>query len=320
MQQHDNQMQAEASVVFQMETVCERDIDLLLLEEFACNATFRQTMFSRAFGHDVEETRLAAVAHSVADGDGESDIEVLVETAAGTLALLIENKIDAPFQPDQAARYRHRGERRKGSGYADYRVMLVAPSAYLKRADGQDWPCQVSYEEIAEMLAVHLASERLSVKATLLRLSVAKKEERQVVADDAMTAFWEDYHRLLSARFPELILHGAGKPKSTSATWGEMKVVGWPSSILLYIKLPEGKVDLTFNGRQADELMSRFKGVIDHDMTVLQTGKSTAVRLTVPPVRPQDGFDGQMLELFSTMLAAQRLAALYPVLAKTLEG
>jgi hypothetical protein len=46
------------------------------------------------------------------------------------VALLIENKISAGAQPNQAARYRDRGNEGLGKIWDDFKTILIAPAAY----------------------------------------------------------------------------------------------------------------------------------------------------------------------------------------------
>ena len=41
---------------------------------------------------------------------------------------MVENKIDAAFQPEQAKRYTQRGEQHRSNGYAEFRTVLIAPA------------------------------------------------------------------------------------------------------------------------------------------------------------------------------------------------
>ena len=91
-----------------IEYVAERDIDLLLLEELHSSASFRSWMIAHVLGPGFGAVAFVGAWHSLTDpGLGESDLVLLSKTPTGeTIAILIENKIDAPPQPDQALRYR----------------------------------------------------------------------------------------------------------------------------------------------------------------------------------------------------------------------
>ena len=119
-----------------IECVAERDIDLLLLEELHVSAAFRSWLLAEVFEPDVRCNKFLGAWHSVSDPAlGESDLIILLEDAGGSrTALLIENKIDAPPQPEQAARYRLRGQLGVEDGsWAKFRTCMTAPQAYLNR-------------------------------------------------------------------------------------------------------------------------------------------------------------------------------------------
>src|SRR5262249_7297733 len=126
-------------------------IDLLLEEEFTVDPAFLQAFVDAC--HSPFLVKAAErVSHSVSDKNGEADLVVIVaverpngETAK--LALLIEDKITAGFQPGQAERYRKRGEDGLSEGRWDsYVTVLVAPSAYIPHAHGFD--TAISLEQI----------------------------------------------------------------------------------------------------------------------------------------------------------------------------
>src|SRR4051812_30518217 len=77
----------------------ERDIDMLLQEELIFNKAVR-SVFSRALNipDHVEITRCGL---SVVDTTGETDLFAVFSAGGRQGAILIENKIDAGFQPLQ---------------------------------------------------------------------------------------------------------------------------------------------------------------------------------------------------------------------------
>src|SRR5262245_12113083 len=85
--------------------VRERDVDLLLLEELCVDDAFRRWFAERALGAGANAAAGAfrGAWQSVSEaGLGESDLVVDFDGPDGRgLRLLVENKIDAPFQPDQ---------------------------------------------------------------------------------------------------------------------------------------------------------------------------------------------------------------------------
>jgi hypothetical protein len=110
-------------------TVEERDIDLLLMEEFHVSPAFVSWF---AVQVRVGDATFAGAWHSVSDTDGETDLLLRVVSGGTRTAILIENKVAAPEQSRQDERYHIRGARSRDAGLFDvYITCMCAPSAYL---------------------------------------------------------------------------------------------------------------------------------------------------------------------------------------------
>jgi len=78
--------------------VSERDIDLLLLEEFLSSPDFSDWFVMKALGDSVNLGRCMEARRSVSDGSGESDLEIsFVQEDGVRTRLLIENKVNAGY-------------------------------------------------------------------------------------------------------------------------------------------------------------------------------------------------------------------------------
>jgi len=136
-------------------SIAERDIDLLLVEEFTVNAQFGKWFISHLAETSkdlpVMEKGLGAW-HSVTElGLGESDIVFLFEsTDSAEVALLIENKVHAVAQPERDKRYRERGKLGIETGkWNDFRTCLIAPARYLALHQmTEEYDGFVSYEDL----------------------------------------------------------------------------------------------------------------------------------------------------------------------------
>ena len=86
----------------------ERDIDLLLIEQLHVCRPFADWLTGRLSlsGAVVETAR-----HSVHREHGETDVLVIVRIGDERVAVMIEDKIGAPMQPDQCGRYHLRGKK-----------------------------------------------------------------------------------------------------------------------------------------------------------------------------------------------------------------
>lgn len=107
----------------------ERDIDVLLQEELIFNEVVCR-LFSDALAlsqpMQVHQCRL-----SVVDQSGETDLYAMFSSGDKEGIILIENKIDASFQPRQPERYRERANA-LSAGLNLVFCVLVAPQKYIR--------------------------------------------------------------------------------------------------------------------------------------------------------------------------------------------
>ena len=107
--------------------VREMHVDFLLEEEFNVSATFLEHFITAAHTEPGRSSfRAESVRRSVGDQFGEVDLIVLYKQPDGNgrhTAILIENKIGAEFQPNQAQRYRLRGKHGKGNEWRKVRKL-----------------------------------------------------------------------------------------------------------------------------------------------------------------------------------------------------
>ena len=117
-----------------LETVTERDIDLILLEEMNVSETFCQWLAEKA---SIPERSFESHGawHSITDASlGESDLIMIIESSDKSYALMIENKIDAQAMPNQGERYYKRGKLGIEEGKWDwFTTCIIAPKLYLNK-------------------------------------------------------------------------------------------------------------------------------------------------------------------------------------------
>jgi hypothetical protein len=300
-----------------IECVAERDIDLLLLEELHVSAAFRSWVVGQTFGPDVCCARFLGAWHSVTHPSlGESDLLLLFEDGGGTrTALLIENKITAPPQPDQAQRYRSRGEvgSRDGS-WAKFRTCIVAPNAYLAgTSEADQYEVRLSYESLQEWFLQGAASDgRSAYKARLVREAIEQNRRGyRGTPHEAVTQFWSDYWQLACAEFPQLRMNRPG-PIAEGSDWPEFRSPELGSGRRLVHKLAAGAVDLEIAsaGERSQEIAALNGEILEAGMEVVRTGKSTSVRVLVPKVDRLGDLSGQAEAVRAGLAAACRLLEL----------
>jgi len=192
----------------------ERDIDLLLVEEFAASPLFARAVLG-TIGLDGLGFIRAAVLHSVRrlHSRREIDISVRVQTQAGDVLLLIENKLDTSEQPRQAESYREEAAEQAASHHL-VRTVLVCPQAYRAEnprfAGGFDHV--ISYENLAAFFETRAAREtgelaaRLTHRGRMMRQAIEKQRRGYIqVIHPAKRAFTERYVALAREIAPELI-------------------------------------------------------------------------------------------------------------------
>lgn len=141
-------LEPELPVEFSISGVFERDIDLLLIEEFVASPTFLEWFLDR-IGVNVP-VKLLLAEHSVKTPNGESDLELSIKYEnVRNGKILIENKVDACFQETQPERYAARANLYRDSGnWNPVITVLVAPEAYSGSAQTCGFDRRVSYEDI----------------------------------------------------------------------------------------------------------------------------------------------------------------------------
>jgi hypothetical protein len=139
-------------------SLLERDLDLTILDLLHTSPPFAAWLFDVTLGGAGHvESEFRAAWHSVIGFDGrESDVEVEWVLSDGTRArLLIEDKIDAQCQPDQARAYQLRAAKYVEDGEATCTAtVLIAPAGYNERhaADTVLFDYALSVETIKEWL------------------------------------------------------------------------------------------------------------------------------------------------------------------------
>lgn len=130
----------------------ERDIDLLLVEEFYASPSFVAWVCKKV--GLLNQVASSSVLHSKRRTRSRREIDIFVEVAfkcGDMLALLVENKLDATEQPDQAESYRE--ELTMLSDHFAHRVMiLVCPTVYRQSHQGfaDKFDTVITYEILAE--------------------------------------------------------------------------------------------------------------------------------------------------------------------------
>ncbi len=293
----------------------ERDVDLLLAEEFDVNPAFAERF--KGFSKFADRSaRVVNVWVSRSNELGESDLVIVYQCADGEcVALLIEDKVDAPLQPDQALRYRLRAEQDRANGaYGDYEVLLCAPRHYIgNRSDLNGFDRLVSFEQIAEIVRRH-DDRRAEYRAAFLETAATRRLNTWSRRDDPATnQFWDAAYELATREFPLLEIK---RPQMTEgSTWFDIRphdLPTQPKRIYIRIKGDRGQVDLTFSNTSKYLFEATIAHLLDpDDMSVQQTGASAAIRIEAPSFSIADGVAVGLPKVKAAFEASSRLIRLY---------
>ena len=263
-----------------IESVLERDTDLLILEEWSVNSEFAHWLLKQL--SITQKFSSFEGWHSVTDPQyGESDLLLVAENPSMKIAVLLENKIDAIAQEEQSKRYFLRAEKLKQElGLTSTVVGIIAPENYLQNnQEAQNYPIQISYESVAEWFSAQ-AGVRDLYRAAVLR-SAIEKERRgyRPVKDEQVSQFWHDYWKYLQKTIPEVEMKEPNIVPAGS-DWPELKFAWFPAKWKLIHKLSRGVLDLgtDLSSEAAAELE---KKLLDKGFLIVRTGKSFSIRLNV---------------------------------------
>lgn len=301
-----------------LETVMERDIDLLILEELWANEDFRTKFRSFVGLPSDRDLKFKGAWHSVCHPTlGESDLVVKFSDQGGSVhAVLIENKVDAIPQPDQANRYRKRGEAGIDEGvWQGFTTCILAPEYYLRNTpDAGLYDTKVSYEALSELLGTSLKGfpERARFRQELLKHAIDQNRRGySPKQDDKVTLFWRNYWESVTARFPDLRMKEPGS-KPADASWIDFHPFDFPKGFWIYHKLKEGTIDLQtpVKAERLQDLALACEPWLKEGMQVVKTGKSCSIRMEVSRLDHAGDFAEQKQAAFAGMEAAAQMASL----------
>lgn len=280
-----------------VESVSERDIDFLILEELNVNAEFQSWFTARVYDENLIFLEAEGAWHSVSKSDGESDLVFIFRANDGSKkAILIENKIDAVPQPEQASRYVQRGEKGKEEEYwIEFRTCLIAPNEYLASAQQtQIYQCEISYQEIMAFFAARQAQDSRHRYRAKMMLEGIQKNRRgwQPTISKETTEFVEKYFNLASSPTYRELCMRVPKPRPAGNNWVNFCPPGYPKSMEFAHQLITTGSTLNFYFGNAverfDELRKKYSDLSNsiNGLTVEIAGKSVVIRVPVDAIDP----------------------------------
>lgn len=291
--------------------VSERDIDLLLLEEFMSSIEF-QNLFLKLTNFKNQNLNFIEAQRAVTDTTGESDLEITFQSKENKkYKLLIENKINASFQKDQRDRYILRGNNYiKLNKIVAFTTILIAPQKYTNNnLAGFDY--RINYETLIHYFQNNKKiGKRKNYKILLLQSAIEKATKGyQVKADESVTKFWNDYWYLSLQIVPEFNMKKpSSKPASSSFVYFRVNHI-LPKNIDLVHKLTHGYFDLQFKGmgNKLNEMRIKYSHLLTKDMQIVQANKSASIRVEVPKLSLANSLESQKEKVIEAMNKGKKL-------------
>lgn len=269
----------------QFSGINERDIDFLLMEEFTESPNFLAWFLARA--NVLGDVSLISLVHSASTANGETDIELRLESSEKVKYVLVENKIRAPLQPRQAERYRERAQRYvRDNLCSECLAVLVAPAEYLgDDAKKLGFDFTVTYEDIVKWYtSIPAPQYSRSFKLAILRRAL-ENGGYTPIPNEATTQFWQRYWELSKSVAPELQMPRPD-PKPEASGFISFRPTALPKGVKLIHKVPYGNVDIQFDGKakEIDSLKKLYGAFLEPGMTIKEAAKSAVVRVEVPRI------------------------------------
>jgi hypothetical protein len=294
--------------------VCEHDVDMLFLEELVATPGFLEWLLAHVAL--AEGAELLSAACSVSTSTGESDLEIVVRSAGKTIGVLIENKLDAILQPEQAHRYQQRAGYYVNKGSCDACVtLIIAPRKYF--ADDEDtkkFDFRICLENIRKWFdGPDIPKARKQYIQALLDKALEKGcVGWRLVPDRTVTEFWRKYWEIADRVAPELQMP---KPpdRPSGSTFVYFKPHDLPSNIQLIHKWAPGYLDLQFAGMgdRTALLQGQYKKRLGKGMAISRAARSGVIRIRVPEIGMTMPFDAAEPLIRMALKSALRLLRWY---------
>jgi hypothetical protein len=271
--------------------VCERDIDLMLLEEFVASTEFRSWFLTNVGAQG--STELLDVRCWVTTENGESDLEITFGPEGNAVKVLIENKVDAPFQPEQMGRYVDRAKGYKDSrAYRSVYIVLMAPSVYMGE-DPDDLGLDatittLTYEDLLQWFSADAhKGPRTDYKIVLLKAAIERgKAGWRLIPHEGMQRFWQSYWELCNSIAPQLSMPLPKREIPAGSHFIVFRPPALPDSVKLKHKAGYGHVDLELRGmgHRLAEVDRLYGAALPVGTQIERAFKSAVIRARVPVV------------------------------------
>jgi hypothetical protein len=306
MQQPETQISEHNNLVSPVE---ERHIDYILEEEFSLNPDFLRFFLEQARLTAIDKGRIVGfvdesdciVVRTATTGKGETALLVRYSAQNGGLpiAILIEDKIRADFQPDQPERYRERGKEGKGKDWSDYWTCLVSHSKYF--VDRGDFDAVVTLQTLKKYFAKN-TDDRSRFRARILEQTIQKYEATGIQnIDPGMTRFRAMY----AAECAKSLKPGQWEyDKARDAWWDDnwfsFRGTAWPEGVEVVHQSRTGLMKLVLSIREKTSL----QGMVEQCAAWHPNGSAPSIAV-VPFGETKSAFQISVPKITDFSIAAQ---------------
>lgn len=304
--------------IISFKAIRERDTDMLLLEELKCNRSFSDWFLKKTLNRKMRYKFVEAWHSITHSGLGESDIVFKIRSNKETVLFLIENKLDTAFMPDQAKRYRKRGDDKLSSGECtSYYTVLFAPASYIHRND--DFDFYLEYEEVRDwFMSDNGMGDRGKFKADILKIAIERlRRGYTAIINKDTTKFKWDYYIYIERNYPFLKMKRPKEqmPKRTGFMRFQPDGLGLRKNEYLIHK-KRGDVDLQLSETKKG-IKIKYRKLLLKGMEIVKTGKSYSIRLKTTPIDIEGDFEEQLPEIKE---AIKKVIILYDWAKKNLKN
>jgi hypothetical protein len=285
-------------------SVAERDIDLLLMEEFHISDNF-VAWFCGELG--LRGVSPAGAWHSVSDTDGESDLLLRVLKDGRRIGILIENKVAAPEQDLQAERYHLRGIRSREQGELDdYVTVMCAPRRYLDALNPESaYQHRVSYEQIADWFSRQDGRRATWRHHVMLEAIDQGRRGYTMTVNLAITGFHQTYWEYLRRRHPRIQM-ARPKNRGNKSNWIVLKGHDFSKGVNMHHKFDQQVMEIGFAKHKIADILAVNSDWPD-DIAVVQKGETASLAISIPAIDMNLDLEAQLPAVEKALEAAYRL-------------
>ena len=283
-----------------VESIQERDTDLLILEELIVNQAFCAWFTDKLSlpGFTSKNQALKSISDF---GMGETDLLFSYQSDQKNIFVLIENKLDADFQENQYERYLERANKYIAVGKCDLAfVLLLAPHKYLE--DQSQFETTISYEAIKTFFEEE-NTQRSRFKTYLLEIAIEKQRRSyRPINSPVVQQFWLAYYHTLHQNHPNLKMKKPGVVPWGS-DWIRIYSPELPGIELVH-KLSKGFIDAVLKN-EVD--LEKLRAITPQWLKLINLGSLWALRVVCSQLDRLKPFRDQVKSVNSGIQKAEEI-------------